>query len=117
LIQIVGWGNLQGNGFDLINWDINGLGEFIECILVCGFATYERFRNWGWLWCCFLGNGNLNFNLLLWDGNCNLCDSNKGFNTLLVMFFVVLFSSFLVMSLMSFMVLMLGISESLGTFT
>jgi len=49
LVEIVGWGNLKGNSFNLINWDVNVLGEFIEFISVLDFGSNEVFSNWGWL--------------------------------------------------------------------
>ena len=32
-IEVIGWGNLKGDGLNLINWDIDILGLLIELIL------------------------------------------------------------------------------------
>jgi hypothetical protein len=40
----VGWVNLQGDGLDLIDWDIGGLSEGIEWV---GFGSKELSVGWG----------------------------------------------------------------------
>jgi len=62
VIESIGWGNLQGDGLDLIDWDINHLGEFIEVILGLSLGGDKV----GSLWCSGWLGGNHDGSLSLW---------------------------------------------------
>ena len=47
VIKIVGWGDIKGNGFDLIDWDIEVLGPFSPLGSISSFGSDEGFGSWG----------------------------------------------------------------------
>ena len=79
VIKGVSWRDLKSDGFDLIDWDINELGELVEVILGLSFGTNEV----AGLWSTGVVRGSLDISLSLWLFVVVL---------LAVMFFVVLLS-------------------------
>ena len=71
VIEIVGWGDIKSNGFDLIDWDIELLGPFSPLSGIGGFGSEHSGGSWsrfgGWLsgnnW-SDNGLSNLNSNVL-----------------------------------------------------
>ena len=41
VVEVVGWGDIKGNGFDLIDWDIEVLGPFSPLSSILGFGSEE----------------------------------------------------------------------------
>ena len=69
VIEIVLWGNLDGDWFNLINWDIEGLGPFLPLSGVLSFGGEEVLGSWSSSWGLSLGGdlgsgGRLNNNVL-----------------------------------------------------
>ena len=52
-VKLVGWGNLEGDGLDLIDWDINWHGVLVEVILSLGLdkvgGSWSSSVRWGLL--------------------------------------------------------------------
>ena len=48
VIKSVGWGNVESNSFNFIDWDSNVLGELVEILLSLSFGVNESggFRSW-----------------------------------------------------------------------
>jgi hypothetical protein len=88
VIEIVGWGNVKGDSFDLINWDIDVLGPFLPLGSILSFGGNEIGRSWGSfvsnnLW----GNGWYHSNTDVFGSGWLSC-------VFLVVFFVVLVMMF-----------------------
>jgi hypothetical protein len=47
VVEIVSWGDIEGNGFDLIDWDIEVLGPFSPLGSISSFGSDEGFGSWG----------------------------------------------------------------------
>jgi hypothetical protein len=52
VIEIIGWANVKGDSFDLINWDIDVLRPFLPFGSILSFGGNEIGRSWG----SFAGN-------------------------------------------------------------
>jgi len=133
-IEVVGWGNLEGDSFNLINWDINVLGLLIELILGSSLGVEESSSSWCWflgcwLFGCWLGSVSSGWFLGSWLVILHFHGLNKRVHVLLVML-LVMFSAFLVMLVfkVSFLSHLLGgdrigkcgqfsINGGLGTFS
>ena len=71
VIEIVGWGDIKGNGFDLIDWDIELLGPFSPLSGIGGFGSEHSGGSWSRFGSWLSGNNwsdnglsNLNSNVL-----------------------------------------------------
>lgn len=71
MIEIVGWGDIKGNGFDLIDWDIELLGPFSPLSGIGGFGSEHSGGSWSRFGSWLSGNNwsdnglsNLNSNVL-----------------------------------------------------
>jgi len=57
VIEIVGWANVKGDSFDLIDWDINVLRPFFPLSGILSSGVKEGFGGWS----VFLGNNFRSF--------------------------------------------------------
>ena len=79
VIEIVGWSNVDGDWFNLIDWDIEVLGPFLPLSGVGSFGGKEVLGSWSSSW------GRLGDD---WSSNNNVLSSGW---LVLVMFVMVLF--------------------------
>jgi hypothetical protein len=89
VIKIVGWANVNGNWFDLINWDIEVLGPFLPFGGILSFSGEEVSASWGRFWSDWFSNFNS-----VHHGNTDVFSFSWLLRVLLVVFFVVLLVMF-----------------------
>ena len=87
MVEIVGWGNLKSNSFNLIDWDIEVLGPFLPFSSIGSFGGEETLGSWGIFFGLFLGLSNWS-SWGLFSGNSNILSMN--WFMLMVMLFVVM---------------------------
>jgi len=85
VIEIVGWANVKGDSFDLIDWDIDVLGPFLPFSGILSFGGEEVIGSWSG----FAGNLGLSLD---WSSGWNHSNTDVfGSSWFLSVFLVVLF--------------------------